>query len=724
MHNQAAKKTKTRNKTIQKAKEKRKFFKYTDDQLKSALKEIRENGMKIREASRISDVPKTTIQDYLRGRIPKVARRTGPEPLLTVSVEEKIATWTLNLAKCGFPIKKDDLLSTVEMILKTTNNQKLFKNGKPGQKWYTNFLKRHPEISLREAEGINKARATVTEESIRLWFRELEKFLHDNNLSEILGHPNRIFNGDESGFALCPKTGKVLAPKGWKNLYQIKTSQEKENITVLIVFNASGDICPPLVVFPYIRPPRAVVDSMPPDWVLGKSDSGWMRSNIFYEYIANSFHKWILENEIPKPVLVFVDGHKSHMTMALSEFCENHGIILYALPPNTTHILQPADVSVFKPLKTEWKITVRHWINQQKDLNNCSVTKTNFCQLFAECLANVQMKSHIANGFRKCGLFPFNPNNVDYTKCVKNILEKQQTIRETQHEDPITINDIKATEKVLQKIRAPLTSYGINVDVIFNEIQPLNLPTLSVEQEITDVVEYQAADECDAMSMDTLVGRIVPMNSVTIIPTNDIILVSGDEKISSSQNNNLYETEQDLELGTTEFLPKSDASPGVDNDSFSQHLIYPEPIQWKKKTSTDKTPSAISSEAWRKHYELKDKLKLDKAKDIERRRQKRITAKEKKHSENEKTKRKRSKAAKKTVLEAVDETNATHSDDNTNKIKCASCEEELQSDTEMEDEKNIGCDKCSNWFHMKCTEFCGMLYEEAAAQDYICFRCS
>ncbi|KAI4472108.1 helix-turn-helix psq domain [Holotrichia oblita] len=73
-----------------------------------------------------------------------------------------------------------------------------------------------------------------------------------------------VFNGDESGFSLCPKSGKVLAPKGWKNLYQIKLGSDKENLTVLIVFSANGIICPDLVVFPYIRPPH----SMPPNHTL------------------------------------------------------------------------------------------------------------------------------------------------------------------------------------------------------------------------------------------------------------------------------------------------------------------------------------------------------------------------------------------------------------------------------------------------------------------------
>ena len=33
---------------------------------------------------------------------------------------------------------------------------------------------------------------------------------------------------------------------------------------------------------------------------------------------------------------------------------------------------------------------------------------------------------------------------------------------------------------------------------------------------------------------------------------------------------------------------------------------------------------------------------------------------------------------------------------------CASCEEELISDVEEDEDKNIGCDICPKWFHVKC----------------------
>ncbi|KAJ8934352.1 hypothetical protein NQ314_013393 [Rhamnusium bicolor] len=232
-----------------------KMFQYAPEQLERALEEIKEKRMGIRKASRQCGIPKTPIIDRLKGRVLVTRRKIGPDPILLVEVERKIVEWIIKIAKCGFPLKKADLLNTVQKIAQETDKTKFFKDGRPGQKWYKQFLKRHSELSFREAEGINKARAIITEEYIRAWFHELQIFLTQNNLTKLLDDPSCVFNGDESGFSLCPKSGKVLDPKGWKNLYQIKLGNEKGCLTVLIVFSANGVVCPPLVVFPYIRPP-------------------------------------------------------------------------------------------------------------------------------------------------------------------------------------------------------------------------------------------------------------------------------------------------------------------------------------------------------------------------------------------------------------------------------------------------------------------------------------
>ena len=59
------------------------------------------------------------------------------------------------------------------------------------------------------------------------------------------------------------------------------------------------------------------------------------------------------------PIMLLTDGHKSHLTLDVVDLCIQNKIILFCLPPHTTHALQPLDVAVFKSLKYYFSKTVR-----------------------------------------------------------------------------------------------------------------------------------------------------------------------------------------------------------------------------------------------------------------------------------------------------------------------------------------------------------------------------
>lgn len=161
---------------------------------------------------------------------------------------------------------------------------------------------------------------------------------------------------------MCPKTGRVIGEKGSKeDFYVVTSNREKEQLTVLGIFSADGVCVPPMIVYPYTRLPREVGESVPDSWGIGITPTGWMNGDVFFEWMANHFIPYLEKEKVQFPIILFVDGHRSHLTMHLSELCEAKGVILVALHPNCTHMLQPADVSVFAPLKKGWQAHVREW---------------------------------------------------------------------------------------------------------------------------------------------------------------------------------------------------------------------------------------------------------------------------------------------------------------------------------------------------------------------------
>ena len=203
---------------------------------------------------------------------------------------------------------------------------------------------------------------------------------------------------------------------GEKAVYSHVANDDKECITVLLTVNAAGMVAPPMIVFKYERVPSAVASLMPPGWAAGKTESGWMTSESFFEYIANILYPWLVEKKTTFPVVLFVDGHVSHLTLTLSNFCTEKGIILVALYPNATHILQPLDVSVFHPLKSGWKEGVHDWRMKHE---GSRLKKEYFAPLLKQVIENYIPPQNIRSGFKSCGLCPFDPNAVNYAKIFK-----------------------------------------------------------------------------------------------------------------------------------------------------------------------------------------------------------------------------------------------------------------------------------------------------------------
>lgn len=112
------------------------------------------------------------------------------------------------------------------------------------------------------------------------------------------------------------------------------------------------------------------------------------------------------------PVILFLDGHTSHINVAVSEFCWQRKIILYCFPAHASHILQPLDVTVFGPLKKLWNKA----IDEFKEEFKMPMTKANFFPAFDKAWKSLTGKKHAVSGFKATGLVPFNPNQVDYTK--------------------------------------------------------------------------------------------------------------------------------------------------------------------------------------------------------------------------------------------------------------------------------------------------------------------
>jgi len=60
-----------------------------------------------------------------------------------------------------------------------------------------------------------------------------------------------------------------------------------------------------------------------------------MDSELFIAFLQH-FDQFVCDNAIAKPVVSYVDGHSTHMSLEVAKYCHDHGIVLYSILPNAT----------------------------------------------------------------------------------------------------------------------------------------------------------------------------------------------------------------------------------------------------------------------------------------------------------------------------------------------------------------------------------------------------
>ena len=85
---------------------------------------------------------------------------------------------------------------------------------------------------------------------------------------------------------------------------------------------------------------------------------------------GDTFLDWIQTIFLPslpseRPVLLILDGHRSHIGYEVRRLAQANGVHLLKLPPHTTHLLQPLDVGVFNHLKRTWEPIVGKFTRQK-----------------------------------------------------------------------------------------------------------------------------------------------------------------------------------------------------------------------------------------------------------------------------------------------------------------------------------------------------------------------
>jgi hypothetical protein len=368
----------------------------------------------IRQVAREHGIAEQTLRDAIKKNV--VPKRPGPSTILTADEENELVGYCLNMQKIGFGLTKDAVNTMVMQIIESQNRKHPFKIS-PGKKWWQRFLRDHPILSFRIPQKLTSARAAKGNPVvIQKHFESLQQMITDHSLTA-----DRIWNMDETGFNLSPRLQKVLAQKNSRQIHKTTTGNSNEHISVCPTISAAGTFIPPLIIYKGIKVIEGLLSgpAVPSGTVAAFTNTGYMHEDIFQMYIEH------FNRSIPpiRPVLLMLDGHSSHINLVSINFCQDNNILLYVLPSNTTHLLQPSEIP-FKKLKNEYdKAADRYRINETK-----VVTKQSFAQVFGESFNETYTPNAIKKAYAATGIWPLNPNAIDLNRLTPSFATEKPII--------------------------------------------------------------------------------------------------------------------------------------------------------------------------------------------------------------------------------------------------------------------------------------------------------
>lgn len=531
--------------------EKKRLWSQTD--MDQALSEVRSKKLTPSQAAKIFKVPRKTLTDRLENKVKDNCKAGGGGTILSEENEKSLCTYIEYMATRGFPLTVNQIMMYAWCLDKKEGNHKFGVNG-PCYSWWLGFKARHPDsIKLRKPDSLDRGRAIFsTVDNLRYYFQLLKGVLEEGNFFD---RPQDIYNCDETVVDLNKSAQKVVVPRRFKTSHSRQVASS-EHVTIHCCISAAGNTIPPFIIYKSAFPGGNYTAGGPDGALYGKQKSGFMDSELFVKW----FTKIFIPYARPTPensVLLLVDGHSSHCSPEVITLARENNVILLALAPHTTHLCQPLDVAVYKSFKTNLSKLVKLGQALKGDL---WISKTNVARMLKQPFEASMSMVNIKSGFRKCGIFPFNPNGIDKTQLFRNKLipeenvdlslppgvqneveDVQQPSRdatiavneensievasvstgETNNDVVLDINDLSSSLNFENNV---MTSEDLSAPVTLNfglgEIEVLDLPDITIPLDINHNFDYEVNDYVTPMTATAPIVQAPPAELPIIIEVN------------------------------------------------------------------------------------------------------------------------------------------------------------------------------------------------------------
>lgn len=420
-------------------------------------------------------MPTQTLRDRVLGKVDVDNVTVGGTPLFEIDEEARLAQHIKDIATIGYGYTRAEVINLASEYAVLIGKRD--KECPLTHRWFYGFLSRWPELKVQRPKTLSELRSYATSpESIARYFHELGRILNKYGLTN---KPQNIYNVDEKGVQQNFKPTHVVSSAS--HVPSVITSERSSTTTILGCGNAIGHQIPPFFVFAGARMRDELLEGSCTGAQGTVSKSGWSNSTVFFDYLQNHFVHYAKPGS-DDHILLLYDGHRSHISPYLVDWAKDNNIILFVLPPHTSHILQPLDVGCFGAFS---KIYSDECQKHQRNTGSV-VGRYNVCSIACKAYTKGLSPANLQSSFRKSGIYPFNPSAIGTT-----VFEADRLRNDFQQDSTMTA--VPEADDNVPTIE-PDAEVWTAIPVMDDNI--MNIPTLVQDAEIVTVapsVEVQTS---------------------------------------------------------------------------------------------------------------------------------------------------------------------------------------------------------------------------------------
>ena len=377
-----------------------------EERMKLAIKAFNQGQFQSKTScAQAFDVPSRTLMKRLNGVTSRKESIANGRKLSDIE-ETTLSRWILDMHHRGLPLQISNVRYLAQLLLSARMKPSNAENATIGELWVNRFIKRHPELKSKYTRPYDYQRAKCEDpELIKNWFNCVQETIQKYGISE-----QDIYNMDETGFQIgVASTAKVVCGSETRDSHaKFIQPGNREWITIIIAINASGSVLPPQIIFAGKKHQSQWYSAVPKEYRISMSDNGWTNDGLGFEWLQEIFEKYTFPQTAGRYRLLVLDGHSSHATASFDHFCMERRIIPLYMPPHSSHLLQPLDISCFAPLKHYYGQKIREMA--QNGIH--AIDKMDFLSIYTKIHGRAFSTTNISSGFTAAGLIPLKPERV------------------------------------------------------------------------------------------------------------------------------------------------------------------------------------------------------------------------------------------------------------------------------------------------------------------------